>query len=331
MSRVAAVVLPRRSATGMEGELPGLGSWRFTAVVVAGALLGALYVAGTGRFTQLVVALGCAYFVAALGYNIIAGYAGQLAFGQAGFLAISAYLYAVLREDGVGTLPAAGIGLAGSIVAAAIVGVAVLRTRHFYLALVTLAFAEAVVLGIQQWEPTHGDDGISVELVGENMVYVAIAAAALSMIVVDRVVRSRLGRALAMVSSDERVAEAMGVATAWTRVNASIMAGALGGVGGLLLAGSLEYIAPQNFEVKLTVLLLTIIVVGGLGSIWGTVVGTALIVYIDQVMEVSTGSRDIVYGVLLFLALALLPRGLVSLPAVAAAAWARLRPQRSAP
>lgn len=316
----------RRSLTGSELELPGAGSWRFAFVVLLVAVLAEIFIGAFGRYYMSVFSVGCGYLVAALGYNVVLGYNGQLSFGHAGFLAISSYGFAVMEQAGYSSWISAIVGVAASVVAALLLGLAVIRARHFYLALITLAFAQAVILVIERWHAqTHGDDGISVDLNGRNTVYVAIAVAAIALLLVDRLVRSRFGRAMVMVRSDERVAEAMGVPTAWTRMAAAAIAGGLGGVGGILLSGSLGYITPQNFSIDLTVLLLTMIVVGGLGSMWGTIIGAIGIVILNQIIANSQGWSDIIYGLVLFAALALLPGGIVSLPQRLLVGWAKLR------
>jgi branched-chain amino acid transport system permease protein len=314
MPSPAAVVARRRTTTAWEHELPFLGAWRINVAIAVAVIVGAIYGGQASSYSASIVVVSCAYFVSAVGYNVIAGVTGQLMFGQAGFMAIAAYVFAVLEQSGMPEVPAAVIGVAASSAAATLIGLAVIRTRHFYLALVTLAFAQATVLLIEHWPASHEDDGIFASLGGSNLIYIAIAVAAATFIVADRLVRSRLGRAMAMVSSDERAAEAMGVSSGLTRTLAATIGGAFGGVGGILLASALQFITPQNFTISLTILLLTIIVVGGLGSMWGTVAGTVLIVVINQVLDVSTDSQDIIYGLLLYGSLALLPRGLSSLP-----------------
>jgi branched-chain amino acid transport system permease protein len=325
MAGWAGAAARRRTVTAWERELPWAGAWRVNALVVVAVIVGAFWGGSASSYAASVLVLSCAYYVAAVGYNVVAGVTGQLIFGQAGFMAISAYLFAVLEQAGVAEVPAAVLGVLASGAAALLIGLAVIRTRHFALALVTLAFAQATVLLIQHWPASHEDDGIFATLGGSNLVYIAVVVAAVTFILADRLVRSRLGRAMAMVSSDERAAAAMGVGSGLTRTVSATIGGLFAGVGGVLLASALQFITPQNFTIQLTILLLTIIVVGGLGSMWGTVAGTVLVVLIDQVLNVSTDSQDIIYGVLLFASLALLPRGLASLPGVIARLVARGR------
>ena len=265
-------------------------------------------------YMRTVIALGAAYLVSAVGYNLVLGYTGQMAFGQAGFMAIGAYFFAVIQESGSSLIVAFLGAVIASVVAASVVGVAALRTRHFYLALVTLAFAEATLRGIGIWPATHGDNGIPADLFGNNSVYFAAPVAALTMLLCDRLIRSRAGRAFAMVGADEDAAAAMGVNVSRTRVMAFIISGLLGGIGGILLAGALEYISPANFDSHVTLLLMTMIVVGGLASIWGSLLGVSAILIVGQFLTLALGFQNVVYGLILFAVLIILPSGLVSLP-----------------
>jgi branched-chain amino acid transport system permease protein len=305
----------RRTQTGTGLELPFVGAWRFVLVVMVGGLVAEAFIGATGRYHMSVFSVACAYLVGALGYNLVIGYNGQLSFGYAGFLAIGGYGFAVMQQAGHSSLVSAAVAVAAATAGGLLVGVAVLRARHFYLALITLSFAQAVILMVSRWhDQTHGDDGIAASLNERNTVYVSIAAAVVALLIVDRLVRSRFGRAMVMVRSDENVAMAMGVPSAYIRLVVSAVGGAFGGMSGVLLSGTLGFITPQNFSVELTVLLLTMIVVGGMGSIWGTVIGATVIMILNQMIADSLGWRDIIYGLVLFGALALLPGGVVNLP-----------------
>jgi branched-chain amino acid transport system permease protein len=312
---IQALMRPRRGAlTTFEFELPAIGSWQFDIGVAIVTLLAIVYCVRGGGYIQSVVGIGCAYLVAALGYNLLLGYAGQMAFGQAGFMAIGAYIYAVLQARGVPDVWGFLAALAASALVAALIGVIVLRTREFYLALVTLAFAQAILVIINLWPATHGENGIAVSLAGNNLAYLAVGLAAVSMLIVHRIVRSRIGRAFYMIRSEEEAARVMGVPLARTRTLAFVLSGIFGGMGGVLLAASLTYITPSDFTTDVTLLLLTMIVVGGLSSIWGTVVGAALLTFIPQVLTISPTTQDIAYGTALYLVLVLFPGGVISLP-----------------
>jgi branched-chain amino acid transport system permease protein len=307
------VRLRRETLTAFDFELPIIGAWRFDIGVVVVTLAALLYSLYEGGYIQTVVGIGCAYLIAALGYNLLLGYAGQMAFGQAGFMAIGAYIYAVLEARGVSELWGFLAALTASALVAAVIGMIVLRTREFYLALVTLAFAQAILVIINLWPATNGENGIAVSLMGQNLFYVAIGLAAASMLIVQRIVRSRIGRAFYMIRSEEQAASVMGVPLARTRTLAFVLSGIFGGMGGIVLAASLTFITPSDFTTDVTLLLLAMIVVGGLSSIWGTVIGVALLTYIPQVLTISPTTQDIAYGAALYLVLVLFPGGVISL------------------
>jgi branched-chain amino acid transport system permease protein len=255
--------------------------------------------------------------VAAQGFNLVVGFTGQMAFGQAGFMAVGAYIFAVMSESNFPALVAALTAIVGAGMLAALVGGLVLRTAHIYLALVTMALSEATVRILQIWPATHGDSGIPVSALGQNYFVWAIVGGILATAFVDRLARSRLGRAYAMVRSDEHTAAAMGVNVVAIRVGAFTLSGVMGGAGGVLLASTLGYITPENFSSSLTLFLLTMMVVGGLASVWGAAIGAAVIVGVGQLLIGTLALEPIVYGLMLFVVLAAMPNGVVGLPRLA--------------
>jgi branched-chain amino acid transport system permease protein len=276
-------------------------------VVLAVTLMSTdVYVAG-------IITSGCGYFLAALGYNVSMGYAGQFVFGQAGYVAIGAYAYALALSHGVPQVGGLVIAGAAACIAGGIVGAATVRTRGIYLALVTLAFAQAIttLAGLLTW--TNGNNGLPAPFLGGDWL-LPVVLVFIGLVANQRLIRSRTGRALLMMRADESAASAMGVGVGWTSVVASSVGAAYGGVGGAVIAGAFGYITPDNFTVTLTLLLLTMIVVGGLGSMWGVALGTAVMTALPNVLGATLSFQQLLYGVVLFGVLVLLPRGLVSLP-----------------
>jgi ABC-type branched-subunit amino acid transport system ATPase component/ABC-type branched-subunit amino acid transport system permease subunit len=315
-TRIGVQIRGRRSNTGTSGEVPWLGSFGFIAATLG--TVAALWMIGDsgGRYVESVLGLACAYLVAALGYTVLIGYSGQFAFGQAGFMALGAYVYAVASRAGIGWLESLILAVALASLLALVVGLAVLRTSSFYLALVTLGFAEAVVRLISIWPAANGDNGLPVDLFGRDAWIAGLVVVGATMVFVDRLTRSRFGRAMMMLRSDEEVAATMGVKVAGNRVAIFCVSGALSGLAGVLFASDLRYITPASFDSHLTLVLLVMIVVGGLASVWGSLLGVTLIVAINQVLTLAVGFQDIAYGIALFLVLVALPRGLISLPAL---------------
>jgi branched-chain amino acid transport system permease protein len=311
------------------GELPVLGSW----VDLAGLLLMAAVlfasIAFYGPYVASLIGVGCAYCVAALGYNISMGLAGQFAFGQAGYLAIGAYTFAIAQTRGVSTWEALLLALVVAGVSGAIVGLVSWRTRGIYLALLTLGFAEATVTVIPLLHWSNGDDGLAVTLFPGNWDAYAIVAVVVTGLCV-RLVRSRTGRSMLMIKSSEATAAAMGVNVGLVGVLASALSAAVTGLGGVLLAGALGYITPSNFTVSITLQLLTMVIVGGLGSVWGVVLGTALITALPNIFDIALSYQDFLYAGVLFAVIVAFPRGLASaFVAVQSLVLARRRPEPS--
>lgn len=300
------------STTSAARELPFLGSSWTTVGVAVVAVVAAIWAYETGAYVQTLVGLFGAYLVAALGYNFVLGNAGQFAFCQNAFMAIGAYGFAVAQPH-VGVILGVVLGVCVATVAGAVLGAAIIRTREIYLALLTLAFSQAALLLIELWPPTQGDNGIGASLGGDQAYVVAMVFAAVAVVIVQRLLRSRAGRAFALIRTDERAAAAMGVNVPLSRVLAFSFSAMLGGMGGIALAGVLTFITPTNFTLEITLLLLTMIVIGGVGSVWGTVVGVLIMVVIQQYLPSAGTMGDYINAALLFVILVVRPGGLSSL------------------
>lgn len=283
-------------------EVPFLG-----APVAAGAttvlvLLAVWVGVARGPYAQSQIGLVAGLAVAALGYNVALGIAGQFLFCQAAFMAMGCYLYA-LTAPAIGTLPAVALALSGTGLTAAVVGLAVLRTREIYLAVVTLAFASALGVVIQHYGPTNGDDGMRVDVLGSRAWLAGLAALWLAMLFYDRFRTSQLGQMCMLVASDEETALTTGTWVNAVRVLAVTLAGVLGALGGVVWGGALGFVTPATFSTRLTLLLLTIIVIAGSRVAWATVLVCGL--YVGALQYLTTTSRllDLVYGGLLIAAI----------------------------
>lgn len=300
------------TVTSPSGEKRYAGSLWTTIGVGLAAVLVAVWADVGGAYLQTVAGLFGAYVVSALGYTVVLGQAGQFAFCQNAFMALGAYGYAV-SQPRFGPVAGVLIGVAAATVAGTIIGGAIIRTRDLYLALLTLAFSQAALLAIQLWPPTQGDNGILVDFGGDRAYLLAIGFAAVALIVVQRMTRSKIGRAFALVRTDEKAAATMGVNVPVTRMLAFAFSSLLGGLGGVLLGAVLTFVTPTNFTLELTLLLLTMIVIGGVGSVWGAVTGVLIMVVVQQFLPTSGSFGSYLNAGLLFVILVLRPGGLRSL------------------
>ena len=266
------------------------------------------------------------YVVLGLGLNVIVGVAGLLFLGHAAFYAIGAYSYALLNQYfGVGFWVALPIG--GLIAALAGVALAfpVLRLRGDYLAIVTLGFGEIVRLVLENWSTlTGGPSGISniprpglmdMKLsVGDANIYIyyiVLVLAVITIVAVTRLKDSRIGRALQALREDEIACEAMGI----DRVGVKLMAFGLGtawaGFAGVVFAAKTTFINPASFTFFESAIILSIVVLGGMGSNLGVILGAAFLVLLPEYMRAFSEYRMILFAVAMVLMMVFRPQGLI--------------------
>ena len=262
---------------------------------------------------QVIVNIGIA-IVLALGLNVITGLTGQLTLGHAAFMSIGAFTSALITirlglPFGINLLLT---GLFTAIVGAAI-GFPILRLTGDYLAICTLGFAEIVKVVFLNLEITNKALGMTVPSIKSVLpmpIYVWLVAI-LSIILVSFVQSSRFGRALKAIREDEIAAEAMGINTARYKVQSFALGTFLAGVGGGLYAHFLGYINPSDFGFLKSVDILSMVVLGGLGSIPGTVIGSSVLAAAPEFLRFMAQYRMLVYGALLVFLMVFRPNGLL--------------------
>lgn len=271
------------------------------------------------NYQLYVLSLIGVYVVFGLGYNLLMGYAGQFDFGQAAFLAIGAFTMALLQTRG-GLPFALALPLAAfaAVIFGLVIGVVVLRLTGFYLALVTLAFSQTVVLLLNLWKPmTGGFQGTAVphpSLAGLRdplVVYAIITALAVLLVwVAHNIVGSRIGKAFIAIRENATAAQAMGVALTRYRILAYGVSAFYGGIAGALLATLLGHITPDGFGLFETIKVLTMIVVGGMGTIGGTILGVSALTLGAELLRFSQVFQEIGNGALLMLFMLMMPNGI---------------------
>jgi branched-chain amino acid transport system permease protein len=266
------------------------------------------------------------YVVLGLGLNIIVGVAGLLFLGHAAFYAIGAYSYALLNQYfGLGFWVALPLG--GVIAALAGIALAfpVLRLRGDYLAIVTLGFGEIVRLVLENWSDlTGGPSGVSniprpglfnatLSVADANIYiyYIVLALAIITIIAVTRLKDSRIGRALQALREDEIACEAMGI----DRVGVKVMAFGLGtawaGFAGVIFAAKTTFINPASFTFFESAIILSIVVLGGMGSNLGVILGSAFLVLLPEYLRAFSEYRMILFATAMVLMMVFRPQGLI--------------------
>ncbi|HEX4260895.1 MAG TPA: branched-chain amino acid ABC transporter permease [Acetobacteraceae bacterium] len=307
-------------------------------------LLGALVllapVAFASDYHLFQLTLAVAYAIAILGLNLVSGYNGQVSLGHGAFYAIGAYLSAVLMNNyGVpywATIPVSALVCAAFGFA---VGLPALRLGGLYLALVTFALAVAVpqVLKVNALGPwTGGAQGIVLDkpdapfglpISSDQWLYLfSLAIAAVLFLLARNLVRGRIGRAMMAVRDHALAAEAMGVPIAMLKTRTFAISAMYTGIAGAIGAIAVAFVAPDSFDVFLSIYLFAGLVVGGVGSLLGPVFGALFVQFIPNLAQsVSKSAPGAVYGVILIAFLYFMPDGVAGALHRGVAAWTQRR------
>jgi branched-chain amino acid transport system permease protein len=328
--------LARRRVRASVRETPGARVGLTIALVV---LLGSLPLL-LGTVISEVFGQVMIYVLLGIGLNIVVGYAGLLDLGYVAFFAFGAYATGVLTGAFLNTstgaaepalsadlsfyiavwivaLLAAGVGL--------LIGAPVLRLRGDYLAIVTLGLGEIVsVITASRWaQPLIGGPqgmrgvtkaeifGLNFQDNPQHFYYLALAFVLLALFVSWRLASSRIGRAWNAMREDEQVAEAMGVSTIRFKLLAFAMGGAIGSLGGALFAVNIGSLTPASFEILVSITALAVVILGGLGSLPGVVVGALVLIGLPGLLREFEEYRLLIYGGAIVAIMILRPQGLI--------------------
>ena len=281
-----------------------------------------------GQFLSQALFLVGLYVMMGLGLNIVVGYAGLLDLGYVAFFAFGAYTMGILTSTGA--LGRSDMGFWLALPVAAIVGVVwglllgfpVLRMRGDYLAIVTLGFGEIIrILATSDWLSPIGGGPQGIlhipypELFGvkfnqpQMMYYLVVLGSLLVAFITIRLRDSRLGRQWMAMREDEDVAEAMGINLVSTKLLAFSIGAAFSALAGAIFAARLGNIFPHSFNLLISINVLSLIIVGGLGSIPGVVVGALILVGLPELLREFTEYRLLMYGILLIIMMLFKPEG----------------------
>jgi branched-chain amino acid transport system permease protein len=263
--------------------------------------------------------------VVAIGLNLLSGYTNQLSFGHAGFLAIGAYVAALLTLH-VPALPVPltllVAGLATALVGLAL-GIPCLRLEGLYLAMATLAFGFVVTEAITNLDAlTRGNDGLRVPLArlgpwtldtDAARYYLAVAVAAAMILAALNVVATRTGRAFLAIRTSEIAAQASGINAAAYKTIAFVLSAFYTGVAGGLFAFVVGFLSPDAFDVFLSVDFLVMIILGGLGSVLGSVAGAAIVTVLNDSLAGFQAFRPLIFGAIMIICMLFMPGGLAAM------------------
>ena len=260
--------------------------------------------------------------IVAIGLNIMIGNSGQVSLCHASFMAMGAYLTVILcTRYQMSYWIAAPIAIALTGLVGAVLGYPARRLGGIYLALATFGFLQIVQIGIEEFsELTGGVRGIEMAkptifgwpLKNDHRLYVLVFPVTVFMVwVAVNIERSRVGRAFNAIRQSAYAAQALGISVPRTKVAAFAISAVYAAVGGALLAPVVGFIEPNEFGALATVAQVAFIVVGGLGSISGSVLGAFVLTALPEALRGVKDYLDIVYAIILLLFLLLMPRGLI--------------------
>ena len=262
--------------------------------------------------------------ILALSMGLLLGYAGEINFGQAAFVGISAYVSTLLRlKLGWSFWAAAPVALAAVVLCAALVGSITMRLRGPFFVLVMLAFGEIVRLILANWqEVTGGPVGLRQILPPEpvfglsfdtklSFFYLVLVVLAASTLALIALVRSRTGRMFVAMREDETLAEFVGVGLSRHKLIALCISAFIAGLGGLLMGPFLTVLAPNQFSIFASVDMVVMVIVGGIGTLAGPLLGAIFLIYVPEFLSFAREMRPIMMGVLLIVVTLFLPGGLI--------------------
>jgi branched-chain amino acid transport system permease protein len=265
--------------------------------------------------------------IVVLGLNFATGWTGQINFGQAAFYGLGAYTTAISTKAGIPWIATPLLSVAVVLIASLALGLPTLRLRTYYLAMTTIGFGEIIRLIIVHWEPVTGGTsglraipGISVFGFGPQgqiqHYYLLVAALALAALIASRIRHSALGRAMIATKDSEIAAEQSGVDTIRTKLLAFMIGAVYAGLAGCLYASSIRFISPDSFSGVQAILLMTMLIVGGMGSIVGCMIGAVALTILPEALRFLGQWYLVLYGLGVIAVIVLAPGGLASIVSV---------------
>lgn len=267
------------------------------------------------------------YVVLGLGLNIVVGLAGLLDLGYVAFYAVGAYTYGLLNHHiGLGFWAVLPAGAFMGALFGILLGFPVLRLRGDYLAIVTLGFGEIIRLVLENWNDfSFGPSGIAnidrpslfgVQLSLQNatvyIYFLMIALVLFTVFVVNRLQNSRIGRAWVALREDEIACQAMGIDKTKTKLSAFALGATWAGMMGVFFAAKTTFINPASFTFLESAIILSIVVLGGMGSITGVVIGAFVLILLPEYLRAFSDYRMLLFGAILVIMMVFRPQGIIS-------------------
>jgi branched-chain amino acid transport system permease protein len=321
-----------RAPAGAAGRAVNAVTKRIPAWVGVGAVLvfALCFPFFTERYAHDVAISVLVYIILGLGLNVVVGLAGLLDLGYIAFFGVGAYTYALLSVHfGLSFWLCLPIAACFSALAGCLIGYPTLRMRGDYLAIVTLGFGEIVRIVLNNWMSlTNGPNGVlGIKAPGaywftdngfehillnhlEQLYYIILGLAVLTVIAVYRLNYSRIGRAFEAVREDQTAAELMGVDTLKIKLLAYALGAVFGGIAGTFFAARMKFVSPESFTFIESAMVLAMVVLGGMGSIPGVILGAFALIALPEVFRGFELYRMFVFGGVMAAMMLFRPKGL---------------------
>jgi len=258
----------------------------------------------------------------ALGLNMLMGYAGQVSLGHAAFYGIGAYTTAILSGTyGISPWLALVCAVGCAVFIAFVVGLPTLKLSGYYLGMGTLGFGMIVKILLREWSSvTGGASGFvgipmlqagSISFMsGRNYFFLVWMVVLIAIILCRRILSSRMGRALRSIHDGENASLAVGVNTHYLKLQIFMFSAALGAIAGFLYAHFVMFISPESFGFMVSVKMVTMVVIGGMASVWGALLGASLLTLLPEILQGFAEYEMIVFGLILMVVMIFMPQGL---------------------
>jgi len=261
-------------------------------------------------YSQILIVMGI-NVILAVSLNLVLGFTGQLALGHAGFMSVGGYTAAILTLKLGLPFPIALIS--GGIMAAFfgfLIGMPILRLKGDYLAITTLGFGEIIRVIVVNLDFLGGPRGLP-GIPKKTTFTIVYIITVISVIVIYNIINSSQGRAMKSIREDEIAAEAMGVNTTLYKLKAFVIASFLAGIAGGLYAHYFMFLDPKSFNFLKSVEILTFVVLGGMGSLSGSIISAGILTYLPELLRSFSEYRMVIYSASLIVLMLFRPQGLL--------------------
>lgn len=274
------------------------------------------------KYTQLLICTLGIYIIVNTGFDILFGYSGQISLGQAGFYAIGAYFSAILSKSGVPVLFSMILGASIAALIGYVLAFPCSKLVHHFLSIVTIGFGEIIrLLALNGPKKiTGGSTGIGgippltifgISFKANSMyLYFVVFIVLLGLFIKARIVNSRVGRAMTAIKTNPDASEAFGIKLSKYKTMAFAIAAFYAGMGGALYAHLVRFISPESFSADQSSMFLVMILVGGMGTFCGPIIGSTLIIIITEFLQSFGEYQMLIYGALIIFVLFFIPNGI---------------------